>query len=379
MRVLHLCTYYIGSKLYSQLFKELSKGNITQEVFIPIRKKEHEGINRLPEGFSSINYYYSNIIKKYHKIFYYTKINKQLSEIERLIDDISNINFIHAHTLFSDGGTAYKLHKKYGNRYLVTVRNTDINFFFKYGLHLRRFMIKVLMSADSIVFLSHSYKLYLLSKLPASVVSKIESKCYVIPNGIDDFWFKYDYSMRTPKENLISLLFIGKLEKNKNVEAVIESCSLLNKRGYNTFLHVIGSGSNESELRNLVERYRLGDKVKFHGFIKDKQQIAKIIDNCDVFVMPSIRETFGLSYIESMSRGLPVIYTKGQGIDGYFEDGEVGFPVDPHNIEMIVEYVLKIMGNYEQISSRAFEKSRQFNWSRIANHFYSIYCRKQGD
>ena len=53
--------------------------------------------------------------------------------------------------------------------------------------------------------------------------------------------------------------------------------------------------------------------------------------------MPSFPETFGLVYVEAMSQGLPIIYTKGQGIDGYFEDGKVGYPVNTKDSNDIVK------------------------------------------
>lgn len=56
--------------------------------------------------------------------------------------------------------------------------------------------------------------------------------------------------------------------------------------------------------------------------------------SCSVFAMPSIFETFGLVYLEALSQNLPVVYTKGQGIDGMF-DNTVGIGVDPLSVEEI--------------------------------------------
>ena len=54
--------------------------------------------------------------------------------------------------------------------------------------------------------------------------------------------------------------------------------------------------------------------------------------SCSVFAMPSIFETFGLVYLEALSQNLPVVYTKGQGIDGMF-DNTVGIGVDPLSVD----------------------------------------------
>lgn len=97
------------------------------------------------------------------------------------------------------------------------------------------------------------------------------------------------------------------------------------------------------------------------------------MDNCDIFVMPSHRETFGLVYIEAMSRGLPVVYTKGQGIDGFFEEGEIGYPVDPAETNAIVTAIENIIMNYSNISKNCIVNSKAFNWSSVSNEYIKLY------
>lgn len=83
MKVLHLCSYYIGNKLYSNMFKQISLEGHDQEVFIPVRKKEQIGINQLSKEYKNVSYYYRPILKKYHRLFYLRKVNKQKNEIKR--------------------------------------------------------------------------------------------------------------------------------------------------------------------------------------------------------------------------------------------------------------------------------------------------------
>ncbi|WP_411738687.1 glycosyltransferase family 4 protein [Peribacillus sp. S4] len=374
MRILHICSYYIGNKLYMNLIKQLSFKGINQEVFIPVKDKNYIGKNQLPQGYNTVNYCYRNILKKYDRFLLYNKVNKQMKEIEKSLLINREIDFVHAHTLFSDGGTAYKLYKKYGINYIVNVRNTDINVFYKYGLHLRPFIQKVLLNARAVVFISHAYKEKMLTLLPSNVVSKIQSKCYVIPNGIDDHWHENAVT-KSKKGNLndINLLFIGSIDKNKNLSTVISACSKLQKEGYKVSLNVIGSGPLEDECRQLNKKLGIEKDIIFHGYLQSKEHISSIMDKCDIFVMPSFIETFGLVYIEAMSSGLPVIYSKGQGIDGFFNEGEVGFSVDPNNHESIVESIEKIMMRYNEISVNCYKNSREFNWDDISKKYLDFY------
>ena len=67
------------------------------------------------------------------------------------------------------------------------------------------------------------------------------------------------------------------------------------------------------------------------------ENFIKYFIESDIFVMPSRYETFGLVYVEALSQGLPVIYTRGQGFDGQIPDGEVGYSVKCNDVNEIAE------------------------------------------
>ena len=376
MNILHICSYYIGNKLYKNLIKNLSSNGVKQHVFIPLKNDKHKHKNQLPSDYKNINYYYSSILNKYDRLLYFKKISKQMYAIEQEVLKKSKIDFVHAHTVFSDGGTAYKLHLKYRLKYIVNVRNTDINFFYKYAYHLRPFMYKILLNSSAITFISPAYKKQLLSMLPDSVSNEISERCHVIPNGIDPFWHESENIIKWHSSNeKIKLLFIGQLNNNKNVSSIIVLCAKLHELGYETSLQVIGDGPNKAKLENLCDKFELRDKVVFHGHINEKDTILSIMDKCDLFIMPSFKETFGLVYIEAMSRGLPVIFTKDQGIDGFFNEGDVGFSVDAHNIEEMIKAVESIISNYEEISNRCVYLAKTFNWADISRKYKQQYSK----
>ena len=89
--------------------------------------------------------------------------------------------------------------------------------------------------------------------------------------------------------------------------------------------------------------------------------------------MPSYKETFGLVYAEAMSQGLPLIYTKGQGFDGFFEDGKVGYAVPAEDTRYIADRVMDIYRRYDELSKECIEQVQQFNWPSIAATYNEIY------
>jgi|GEM_PF-130494 len=419
MKLLHICSYYIGNKLYKNLVRELSEKGIEQEVFVPVREKNLQGVNALKkEEYPSVHYYYTNIIKKHHRYFYFQKIRTQQKVLENEIfknpekstDKNKKVDLIHAHTIFTDGGTAYRIHKKYGTPYIVSVRGTDINRFYKKGIHLRPFMYKILKEAKAVVFISHAYKNYLLSMLPKKVVEELKAKAVVIPNGIESHWLEdveesaalkpqpehenverekakklqsekakklqledQSYELGDSNKPEATWLYIGALNENKNVGSLLEALSRLKQRGRNMHLKIIGSGPLEEELKTRVKALNIEENVTFHGYIAEPEKIRTVMKESDLFVMASFRETFGLVYVEAMSQGLPILYSKDRGFDGFYEEGEVGYSVDPEDPKTIEEGVEKILKNYETLKNNGIKYAKDFNWQAVAEKMCKIY------
>ena len=87
--------------------------------------------------------------------------------------------------------------------------------------------------------------------------------------------------------------------------------------------------------------------------------------------MPSLAETFGLVYLEALSQNLPVVYTKGQGIDGLFDES-VGIGVNPLSVEDIAEALRTILENQELFSNKTIDFEK-FRWCHVAEIYLSFY------
>ena len=376
MKVLHICSDYPNTKLYSNLVTKLAQKNVEQIVFIPTATEKLKKIKPL----KNVEFIFSSKINKFERISYFGKVNKMVQNIKDSID-LNNVDIVHAHFLFSNGGAAYRLKKEKNIEYIVAVRNTDVNIFLKYGLHLRRFGVEILKEAKNIVFLSESYKAQVLDKyVPKSLRAELEKKIEIIPNGIDAEWLenmnykkKYLY-----KKQEIKLIFVGEIKKNKNLHNLIDAVQILTKRGYNVALTVIGEGSGKYEEKVKKKVCIENGKITFKGYISDKKSLIENYRNSDIFVMPSFKETFGLVYIEALTQGLPVIYSEGQGIHGYHEEGEIGFSVNPYNSIDIATKIEKVIENYEVISSKTLEAAKRFNWTDISEIYKNLYIEKLG-
>ena len=97
-----------------------------------------------------------------------------------------------------------------------------------------------------------------------------------------------------------------------------------------------------------------------------------------MFAMPSIHETFGLVYIESLTQHLAVVYTKDQGIDGLLDE-RVGEKVNALSISSIKAAIARILNNRSQYKAGEVVDFTVFDWGRIADKYREIYkdCLRQ--
>ncbi len=375
MKLLHLNSYFIDNHLYAQLYSVLN-ATVEQRVYIPI-KLDREPENKV--SLSQTELIFDKRIVPSHKFTYFKKIRTLFKAIEskKLAEDI---DFVHAHNLFTDGALAYKLKKKYRLSYIVAVRTTDIGLQYRLMWHRRPFIHRVLKSADQIVFISNTYRDKLFAMMPKSLVSKIEHKVRVIPNGIDDMWLNNIQRPRAmPLVDRVHLLYVGQIISRKNVLLLIEAVTLLNKEtGDKYILTVIGpeSKTEPDYYRTFLDLIKTLPWVDYKGRVKPGEELLEAYRSCDIFVMPSKYELFGLVYIEALSQGKPVLYAEGEGIDGFLKDYQAGKAVDPDNAKAISEGIRAIVKEYATYTDFD-DVVLPFNWNTIATVYKNMYRKHE--
>jgi len=375
MKVLHLNAYYIDNHLYSQLYSILDH-DVEQKVYVPIK------LDRKPENVINLKrtrLIFEKIIKPIHKFNYFDKIKRiTKSVVSKKIPD--DIDFIHAHNLFTDGAVAYGLKKKFGINYIVAIRGTDINLQYKYMWHRRFSIHRVLKQAEKIVFISVANKDKLFEMMPKNLVAKISRKVHVIPNGINDVWLN---NMKKPVARslgkTVRLLFVGQIKRQKNILLLIEAVKLLNETYDLDFILTIVGPEHINEpdfFASFLSLIKPLAWVDYKGKIKADKQLIEAYRSCDIFVMPSKNELFGLVYIEALSQGKPVLYSKGEGIDSYLKDYPAGQAVDPDNQFDIAEGIIEIVKNYKSYTDFD-DVVLPFNWNDIASTYKQFYLNDE--
>ncbi len=370
MEVLHICNAFSNHSLYKELFLHLDQEDLIQYVYQPIRNENEKYINDIVNN-PRIQVYYDYFLKNYHRLLFRLKIRLVHQRIVGRYD-IKSIDLIHCHFLFSDGAVALKLKQKFSVPYIVTVRNTDVNTFFKHMPHLRRKGVEILLNASKIIFITPSYADAVLSKyIPQKFHAAVKAKTKILPNGVDDFWHQNKAALPKVTTENQSVLYVGDFSSNKNVISIIEAVEQLNNEGHKIKLNLVG-GENFGPVMKRIKQSN-PDIVHYFERTNDKNVLIKHYQDNDVFVMPSLRETFGTVYLEAMSQGLPIIYTKGQGVDGYFNENPCGYAVNPNDIEEIKVGIVNAFINIEFLSKNALVHIDKFSWNIIADEYRKIY------
>lgn len=204
-----------------------------------------------------------------------------------------------------------------------------------------------------------------------SILDGIDSKkIQVIPNGINLNAFRYASRIKLVGDP--ALLFVGRLEREKGVDILVESMEHLARALPRVVLHVVGEGSLDNELRRFTVTKGLIDRVVFHGKTLDT---AAFYSAADICVVPSIFEAFGITVVEAMAAGKPVVATRCGGIPENITNLENGILVQPTRQDL-VKAITDLWNDaelMERMSKNNLEKANQFDWSRVADEYIRLY------
>lgn len=374
--VLHITNDYAGSSVYKNLVLALDNMGIGQIVYTAVKDRKSIGKNKVSFKTPDSKIIYSNILNKSSdRIFYKRKIKKITKDIQNKID-LRSIKFIHAHTWYSDGGVALKLFNEWKIPYMVAIRSTDVDVFYKYLVCLRRKGLNILINSKHIVSISVAYHERLLNlSFQNNMRDEISVKSSLIPNGINPFWLTNVVEGRRSGliENKFEILYVGTFIKRKRIVALQKAVILANQStNISITLHIVGGGgASTQQVLKICEKHPA--QFKFYGRVADNNQLLSIYRKCHIFAMPSIRETFGLVYVEAMTQGLPILYTENDGIDGYYPFN-VGQKVRRNASAVeIKDTILEMIRDFKTYIIPTELIQVQHDWTQIASKYDEFY------
>lgn len=210
------------------------------------------------------------------------------------------------------------------------------------------------------------------SKNDEALFSRISSRVTYVPNGID----VKDFSRAKRKEEKNSLLFVGRLSKNKRVDNLIRMVYFLKKEIPDVKLYVVGEDWEDilKDLKKIVEELELEENIFFSGAVKDRRVLLDYYSRSQIFVSASQYEGFGISVLEAMASGMVVAVNDIDAFKNFIKNGENGFILDYSNPKEAALTIARIINTDKtNIRTEARKTSESYDWRKLAEKIEKIY------
>ena len=180
--------------------------------------------------------------------------------------------------------------------------------------------------------------------------------------------------LRLPQEARI-VLFVGRLIALKGVQHLIRAMPRVLAECPDARLVLVGDGEERLPLSALVRELRLEGCVSFEGE-RAHEEVIQFMRAADVFVLPSLVESFGIVLVEAMSCGLPVVASNIMGIPSVVQDATNGFLVPPGQERALADGITRLLTDPAEraaIALRNTQKAADYALPRVADRFLDLW------
>ncbi|MCX6810327.1 MAG: glycosyltransferase family 4 protein [Candidatus Berkelbacteria bacterium] len=285
----------------------------------------------------------------------FTKLKKDIAEFRKSGDPFAPI-IIHAHG--PRAGSFCRLAVRHGEKLVYTEHIWSADYHLKNPINsiLQRAGLKAIYHrSDLVIAVSKSVKSF------ANKLGVDERKIRVIPNAV-----QVEDTERKSSHDGLLVGTIGSLNRQKGHIYLIEAFKRVVASLPKSRLEIVGDGPEKEKLLAKIQELDLEKYVQLLGR-DDKPK--KYLDKWDLFVLPSLSETFGLVILEAFQSRVPVVATRVGGIPELIIDDKTGYlvpPADSEKLAKAISYLLVEKKNRESLANEAYELlKKDYDWSKI--------------
>ncbi|MEM2121386.1 MAG: glycosyltransferase family 4 protein [Candidatus Woesearchaeota archaeon] len=299
----------------------------------------------------------------FEEVFRYKMLVKKLF----LKGSFGDFDLIHAHDWMTFPA-AVELKKLSKKPLIVHVHATEFdrnggNFGNPIVHELENFGIE---NADIVIAVSNFTKNIILKNYNAH-----PENIFVVHNAVDftDYDVQEDFYIN--KEDRV-VLFLGRITLQKGPDYFVEAAKLVSEKIPNVKFVVVGSGDMQGQMIKRVIELGLINKFLFSGFLRGKD-VDRAYKMADVYVMPSVSEPFGITPLEAMRNGTPVIISKQSGVSEVVKHClKVDF-WDVNELANKIIAVLKYRALHNELKNHGALEVKKFSWNEPARKCIKIY------
>lgn len=236
----------------------------------------------------------------------------------------------------------------------------------------KEFIRRNLHLARNLIFVSQFLKQRFEVLFPGVMEDK---KAVIIHNPVNGSLY-HPISKKTARETLglkpagSLLLFVGKLIPHKRLDILMEAGRILQDRGLDFRILVVGSGPEQTELEGLVEKSKLNDRAHFSGLIS-QEKLFLYYNAADLCILPSAVESFGLVFVEAMLCGCPVL-GRAEVLKEILPSERCGVHIPSPNPARWADEIAKALER-SWSQQEIHELSRVYTWEGLGPRFEEVY------
>ncbi|MBI4090627.1 MAG: glycosyltransferase [Candidatus Komeilibacteria bacterium] len=306
--------------------------------------------------------------------------------VPQLLWKLRNFDIVHLHYPFFGGAEMIYARTRVWPMKLVIQYHMDVvgEGLLKrlFALHSTYLMPRILRSAERIIVTSMDYAQQ--SRI-GDMIAEYATKFIEIPLGVNPELFKPRMKSRElldrhKLQNKKIVLFVGSLDRAhyfKGVTYLIKAFQLIASNDMYRLI-IVGNGNLKTSYESLVVNFGLERKVTFATSVSD-EQLPLYYNLADVFVLPSIdgSEAFGISILEAMASGIPVVASDLPGVRSVVQKDSSGYLFKPKNIAVLAKYIHFLLEN-PQVGNQFGVAGRlrvldNYTWSVVGKRVNEVY------
>lgn len=282
-------------------------------------------------------------------------------------------DLIHAHTAYPDGFAAVLLGKTIHRPTIVSLHGGDVNLYFR-RFSGRRQGLWALAHADGVIAGSTS-----LQRTVVETYGAGPDNISVIPSGVD--MDKFRPIPRQQAESKLGLevgttrlLYVGAVTQSKGIHHLLRAFASLDRDTLNPVqLILVGEGEYAGPARVAAEKLGIGSEVAFVGQ-RPNDEIPLWINACDLLVLPSLSEGFGVVLIEALACGKPVVATACGGPEDIVTP-QTGILVPPGDEASLAQALARALENEDGFSAQEIRRHAvdNFSYDRVGGRILELY------
>jgi glycosyltransferase involved in cell wall biosynthesis len=297
-----------------------------------------------------------------------------------LFQNIAKYDAIHVHALFSYTVTvAMAIARLKKIPYLVTPHGLLCEWSLQQSQQRKQAYLKLIERAN----LDRAKAIHLTCQQEQDdlLALKLKSPTFILPLALTSIPAQIPDATKLLRQNLECpidepiILFLSRLHYKKGLDYLIPALGKLRDRRFTFVIAGNGTPAYESEIQSLLLAAGIENRTRTVGFVEGEQK-QLLIQGSNLFALTSHSENFGISVLEALVVGTPVLVTPGVGLATVIRDRELGYVADL-NIEAITQAIERYLTDPDRATQMGLQArqftSEYYNWDRIATELIEVY------